>query len=443
MLIAGLLSAGPADSRGLTVIRDAEIEHTLRSWTTPLLEAAGLDSDAVRLHVVRDPQVNAFVARGQNMFVATGLLTQATHPDQIVGVLAHEIGHIAAGHLARLRGAIEDARNQALIGTLAGWAVGVLARSGAAAAGLSAKALDVAQAHLAGYTRAQERSADRIAVDILRRTGVSPRGLLDLFREIERREPAPGERSAYLRTHPLTRDRIVFVRDQIARAPETDVRAPARRLAAFDRMQAKLKGFLDPPARTLRAFAADDSSVKVRYARAVALYRDARIDGALEVLDGLLREFPDDPYFHELRGQVLFENGRLEEALPAYERAARLAPDEPLLRVGLAHVRIELGRPELLAAALSALETALRRDRRLPDAWRLSAIAYGRAGRLGMSALAQAENELLAGRLRAASGQARKAARLLDAGSPARQRARDIAALADRLSGNGRRREGK
>ena len=401
-----------------------------------------------------DPRVNAFVADGQRIFLTTGLLKTAKHPGQVKGVVAHEIGHIKGGHLARIQSAADDARSMARLGAIFGIAIGTLAgRPDVGIAG-AAKAMDIAGRGLLSYTRSQERSADRVAVDLLEKTKTSARGLLELFESLKNQELLSRERQdPYLRSHPLTEDRIAFIENHLAHSPYAEAGAVADEQAAHDRMVGKLldggspssaaaddayarmvgklDGFLSPPAKTLRRHKPNDRSVGSRYARAVALYRSARIDQALETIDGLLGDDPYDAYFHELRGQMLFENGRLKDALPAYEKAVALRPDQPLLRVGLAHVQIELGGPEMIRKASSNLERAVRKERIMPRAWHLAAIAYGRSGRYGLSALALAENRILTGRRPEAAAHARKAMRQLENGSPAWLRAQDILAVAD------------
>jgi predicted Zn-dependent protease len=197
-------------------------------------------------------------------------------------------------------------------------------------------------------------------------------------------------------------------------------------------MVAKLKGFIIPPSQTLYEFKADDPSVMARYARAVAYFRDSRLNLALPIIDGLIAEAPDDAYFHELRGQILFENGKVKDALPSYQKAVDLRPKQPLLRVGLAHAQIEIGQQDLIPVALRNLQQAIRYDRYMPLSWRLAATAYGRNGDLGMSALALAEHNLLSGRNLDAEGQAKKAQRLLKANTPGWLRAQDIANTAER-----------
>ncbi len=418
-------------ARGLPLIRDAEIEGTLRSWAQPLAEAANLVPENLHLHVVRDADINAFVAGGQRIFMTTGLLARAEHHEAVMGVIAHELGHIAGGHAARMQGARENAADGAMLGVLAGLVVGMLGRPDAGMA-VSTKLQELGLESFASYSRTQERSADRVAVDLLGKTGISTRGLLGLLEDLERQELLHQvPRNTYLRTHPVTRERIAYVRRHATST--RDPVAEQSRAAQYDRVVAKLEGFLEPPAKTLRKLDPDDRSVKARYTRAIALYRDSRLEKALREIDSLLHEFPEDPYFWELRGQMLFEHGRLQEALPAYERALTFKPDEPLLLAGLAHVQIEIGDSAMLDRAMTNLKNLIRRDPLLPLAWRLSAIAYGQTGQRGMAALSQAESELLRGQFAHARDQAIRARHLLPEGSSAHLRAEDILHITRRV----------
>lgn len=425
--------AAPQAAHAQGMIRDAEVEHIIGAYAAPLLRSAGMAPEDVRLHIIKSSELNAFVARGQRIFLSTGLIMRSEHPGQLMGVIAHEIGHITGGHLARLEGAVSDAQDQALIGSIIGLAVGMLAGQPGAAAASAAKAQDIALRNLLKFTRTQERSADQVAVNLLDESHVSARGLLQFFEILQDQELLHRSRQdAYVITHPLTEDRISFVRNHVDSSKFSNADIPGQLRADHDRMVAKLQGFIEPPSRTLSNYKADDPSVKARYARAIAYFQDSRLDEALPIMDGLVRQMPDDPWFQELKGQMLFENGKLEEALPYYETAVRMRPDEPLLRVGLSHIQIELNRPELMKPALSNLEQALRKDRYMPLAWRLAAVAYGRNGELGMAALSLAEHHLLSGSPHDAMGQAQRATRLLKQGEPAWLRAQDLYDTAER-----------
>jgi predicted Zn-dependent protease len=422
-----ILGTGPSAAQGLSAIRDAEIENTIRIYAAPLLSAADVEAEAVRFHIVRSPMLNAFVAGGQRMFLTTGLLRRNDDPGEVIGVMAHEIGHITGGHLARLQSSIRDASTTVLISQLVGLAVGVLAREPGAAVAVGSGGMHIAQRTLLKFSRTQERSADQAGLQLLERTGQSARGLYGFLGYLAQQELLHVSRQdRYMLTHPLTRNRVRFVRNHVDQSRYSNRVTPKKLVRLHRRLRAKLAGFIDPPAITLDRYRAEDGSVEARYARAIALYRIPDLANAVKTIDGLIAEQPRDPYFRELKGQMLFENGHLEKALPEYEAAVRLNPDATLLRVGLAHVQIELNRPDLLDQTLGHLKHALRSDPNNRRAWRLAATAYGRNGQFGMSSLSLAENFIRTGHKSDARGQAARAMRLLKKGSPAWLRAQDI-----------------
>lgn len=431
IVVAGLLP-GRATAQGMPLIRDAEVEHTIREYATPIFEAAGLNPQSIDVFLVRDDSLNAFVAGGQNLFLHTGLLRSATGPLQVMGVIAHEAGHIAGGHIAGRRQELQSSTTQLIASYILGLATAVATGSGDAASAVIAAGQGATIAGLLSYTRSQEGAADGAAVTYLERAGYSPKGLVEFMKTLEGQEVLlSGSQDPYLRTHPLTRDRIEFLRHALRESPYAHKDAPTRLNELHRRMLAKLDGFLQPPRRTLREYE-DDDSVPARYARAIAHYRVPDLDAALSIIDGLIAEFPDDPYFHELKGQMLFEHGRLREALPAYEKAVALEPDSALLRLGLARVQIGLNKPDLDQRALENLKQVLAEEPRNAFAWRLRAVAHGRAGDRGLTALALAEARLAQGNVVEARQQALRAQALLDKHTPPWLRAQDIKRVAVR-----------
>ena len=409
------------------VIRDTEIEHTIRDYASPLLTVAGIDVKNLGLHIIKDKAMNAFVTAGQNIYITTGLLMEAQHPGQIQGVLAHEIGHITGGHLARLRHAVSNRRKEAFVGQLIGVAIGLLGKNPSLTAATGLKASDIALKRLHKFNRIQERSADQVAIKLLNRAQISARGLLEFLTLLEEQELLVRARQdPYLVTHPLTRSRINFVQNQVDLSNISNKPINPALVARHARMLAKLKAFLNPPSQTLAEYSGMNEDTNARYARAIALYRISRTNEAVAVIGKLITQSPNNPYFHELKGQILFESGKLTRALPSYEKAVRLKPSASLLRVGLAHIQVELQTPSLNKSALKNLIQALRYDRTIPLCWRLASIAYGRNGQLGMSALMLAEYNLLTGRPADARRQAAKAIRTLLKNSPSWLRAQDI-----------------
>ncbi len=427
-LAAALMVSRSAPAVGVPLIRDAEIEHSIRVWSTPLFDAAGLIAEDIRIYLVNDGQINAFVAGGQNMFIHTGLLARSEHAGQVIGVIAHETGHIAAGHLVRRDQALRAASAQAIIGTLLGAAAGIASgRADVGLAGISA-GHTFAQRNLLAYTRGQESAADQAALSYLERNGISAQGLMEFFRIVGGEErKITRAKTPYLRTHPLNPQRIRVVRAHIANSPFSDRPLPPAFEVQHQRMRGKLIGFLETPERVFNNYyRADDNGLEARYARAIAYYKIPDMPAALAAIDGLIAEQPDDPFFHELRGQMLFENGRIREALPSYERAVELFPVSGLLRVELAQALVELGERRADEAAIVHLKEALRQEDPSSQIWRLLAVAYGRTGNRGMTLLALAERSMLQNKKDEALGQAERAGRLLPNGSPGWLRAQDI-----------------
>jgi len=422
----------------LSLIRDAEIENAIRSYATPLFDAAGLEADAVTVHLVNDPGLNAFVAGGQRLFLFSGLLMRAESAGQVQGVIAHETGHIAGGHLARTQEALENASIESILEML----LTAAAMAGSAAAGGQPGAsrsggppVGIAQRSLFSYTRAQEQSADQAAVTLLDRTGQSARGLLEFTEILLQQELVAGLRpDPYLRTHPMTAERVAFLRQHVETSRFSNVPVPQALERMHERMVAKLYGFIDPQ-QALRRYPPNDTTVPGRYARSIAYYRSGQLAQGIGLIDGLIRDAPNDPYFHELRGQMLFENHRIAESIPSYERAVALLPRSGLLKIGLAQALLQNPDSAKLARAQQLLETVEITERN-SGYWRQMSVVYDRTGNIGMRALALAELAYARGDRVDALRHATNAERELRFGTPAHQRAQDIRFLAERKKGN-------
>lgn len=430
LIVAAMLLAWPARAMAqgdIPLIRDAEIESIIRAWSTPIFEAAGLNAADVSVHIVAVDQMNAFVAGGQRMFVFTGLLMAAQSPNQVIGVIAHEAGHITGGHLARSHEAMRNAQTQAIVATLLGIAA-MAAGSGDAGAAVLSGGQHVAERSLLQYSRTQESAADQAGLTFLEKTGQSGRGILEFLEVLGDQEALLVERQdPYVRTHPISTDRIAAMRRRVESSRYTDAADAPEDLALMARMQAKLVGFIQPKAKVYRRFPENDNSAPARYARSIALYRNAETEAALTLLGGLIREAPDDPYYQELAGQILFESGRVAQALGPYRRAVELAPREDLIRFGLARVQVATEDPTLNREAIGHLEHVVRNDpQEMPGAWRELAVAYGRDGQMGLSHLATAEFRFLTGDREGAREQAKRAMGKLPEGTPAWLRAQDI-----------------
>jgi predicted Zn-dependent protease len=437
LVIAAVLAPATAGAKGLRFIRDTEIENTVRAYSTPLFLAAGLNPQAVDVYLIDDPRLNAFVAGGQNMFLHTGLLLRAETPLQVMGVIAHETGHITGGHIVTRGDEVQKTTAALIASYVLGLGTALATGRGEAGAAIISGGQGAAIASLLAYTRGQEASADQAAIKLLESSGYSPRGLLEFFEILGDQEALFSSRQdPYLRTHPLTQDRIASLRAAVAKSRFADTPAPPMLVAMHDRMRAKLLGYLTP-VKALRRYGDNDDSLPARYARSIAHLERGEMPAALDEADSLIQDFPGDPYFHELRGDVLFHGGQIAEARLEYQKAVDILPNAPLIRRALAHVQISLNQPNLDKEALKHLQFVTQREPRNVTGWRLLAGVQGRMGDKGMSTLSKAEAALAMNNPRAAKGLAQRALQLLPEYSPGWLRAQDIDGLADRLRKRG------
>jgi len=413
-----------AQMPSLTLLRDQEIEDTLHEFSRPVFEQAGLSPQTVRFILVQNDALNAFVAGGQNIFIHSGLILETETPDELIGVIAHETGHIASGHLFRTREALEDARMQALIAQVIGIAAAIGARSGEAGMAATVAGTSIAQQSMLRHSRVQESSADQAGLRYLQDSRLPIEGFARFMEKLSSQELLPeSQQSEYVRTHPLTRDRIDFLQNAIEKQRRAGS-MPAEWDDLHARMKAKLLGYLFPE-RAVRDMGA---SVPSRYGRAIALYRRSQTKDALALLEQLIKEEPKNPWFHELKAQILFEGGRIEEAIPPYARAVEHAPDSGLIRTAYAHALLESreNRSARTEQAAQELQRALRREPRSAHIHRLLATAYGRQGKEGLSRLHLAEQAALRGDTPTARREATLAQRHLPEKSAAWLRAQDI-----------------
>jgi len=420
------VSSALAQDAPISLIRDTEVEAILHKDADPIFRAAGIDTKATTIYIVGDQDLNAFVAGGQNLFLFTGMITKTKNPNQLMGVMAHEIGHMAGGHLMRQ----DQGEKQMLATYLLTMGLGVLAAAAGspdAAAGLLYSSGYFAALTGAGFTRIQEDSADQAAITYLEKAGLSGKGIVDFFDNYRYEEVFENARRyKYFQDHPISSERIAALGVRAAQQPHYGVTDTPEAQAEHEVMVAKLKAFENLPQQTLIDYPETDTSYPARYARAIAYYRDLQTDRALKLTDELIAEQPNNPYLWELRGQTLFESGRPAEAEPAHRRSVELKPDAPLLRVNLAQALVAEENPQKLDEALAELRHAVNVEPDNTFAWMLMAQAYDRKGAAGMARLASAEQEFSLGQLSEAKIFAMRARKQLPKNSPEWRRATDI-----------------
>lgn len=428
LALGTILPAGPAFAQGrdISLLRDAETEWIIRSYADPLFRAAGLDPAGIRVLLVNDDSINAFVAGGMRMFINTGLLIRSDRANQVIGVIAHETGHIAGAHLSRIQEELRNATIQQIIGMLLGGAAAAASGQGGAVVAGTTLGNEIAKRSLFAYTRTQESAADQKGMALLDATKQSSRGLLEFFDKLAGQEFLSEPHDPYLRTHPLTADRLDSVQQHISQSPFSGAADSPEVDARHQRMVAKLKGYIWPLSRVEQEYPPSDMSVPARYARAVALYRVSRMTEAVALMDSLLAEAPNDPFFLEQKGQILYDAGQLQAALPVFARAREIAPNQTMITLGLAQVEVGLEQPEMTKNAIQHLEEISRIEPRNSRVWYYLSVAYGRDGNMPMAHLAQAEQAMAEGDAKMAWAQAKRALEGMPAGSPGWLRANDV-----------------
>jgi predicted Zn-dependent protease len=431
---AGIAPAYAQDSstRGMPIIRDAEIEQLLRDYAQPVLRAAGLAKQNVRVVVLSDRSFNAFVMDGRHIFVNAGTLFDAKTPNEVIGVFAHETGHLAGGHLQRLREQLASAQTASIIALLAGIGAAVAgSRAGAGGGDIGMAAIMAPQQAIMrsvlSYVRTQEDQADHAGVKFLNATGQSPRGMVDLFKRLSS-ESLFNSRyiDPYMQTHPMPAERVAALETIAKGSPYWDRKDPPELQLRHDMMRAKLSGFLERPDTVARRYPANDHSLPARYARAISTYRNADLRQAIVQIDSLIQAQPNNPYFYELKGQALLEGGHPSEAVAPLRHAVQLSHNNALIEIMLAQALNATGNAKLSEEAVAMLRAAIIREPEAPNAYSQLAVAYGRKGDLANADLASAQAAFSRGDIKTARQLAARAKTRLPVGSPAWVRADDI-----------------
>ncbi|MBK9078757.1 MAG: M48 family metalloprotease [Hyphomicrobium sp.] len=392
-LASSLALATKANAQGLPLIRDTEIEALLTDYAKPIFRAAGLGSGRVTVRIVRNDAFNAFVLDGSNVFVHTGALMQAQTPNEVIGVIAHETGHIAGGHMAALRARIAKDQTRALLTQILG--IGAMIAGGVAGGDGGREALQGGQAVMQGgqdvimrgllsERRSQESAADQAGLKYLNATKQSGKGMLATFERFQQQEYVSDQyKDPFVRSHPVATDRLARLRDLVASSPYADQVDPAALQLRHDLMRAKLAAYLDRPGTVFNRYPPSDTSLPARYARAIGRFfqgGSGALEASLNMIDDLIKENPSNPYFWEVKGDVLMRSGKMKEAAPNLRHALKLAPDSTLIRVQLATALQNGNDAAASAEAVELLRKSLVTDLN-PHAFRMLATAYYKQGK--------------------------------------------------------------
>jgi len=427
--------AQTGSSAGIPMIRDAEIEQLLRDYTQPILRVAGLAQQNVQVVIIQEKSFNAFVMDAHRIFVFAGALMQSTTPNQMIGVFAHETGHIVGGHLSKMRQELAKAQTAMIIGMLLG--VGALvagahsSNSGAANIGLAGLMApqSLVEHQLLSYQRAQEESADRAGVRFLTMTGQSAKGMYDTFKHFADESLFASQYvDPYAQNHPMPVERMAAL-EELVKTPYWDKKDPPELQFRHDMMRAKLYGFVEPHDTVLRRYPPSDTSMPARYARAISTHRFGDLHSALAQIDGLIQAMPNNPYFYELKGQALLEGAHPAEALAPLRRAVALAPNPALIQILLAQALVATNDVKAADEAIPLLQSALIKEPESTDAYTTLAMAYGRKNDLAEADLASAQAAFARGDSKTARELAARAKQRFPIGSPGWVRADDIVAF--------------
>ena len=426
-----------AQEQRLAILRDTETEQLLREYTKPILRVAGLEKQNIQVTIINEPVFNAFVADGRRIFVNSGALMQSETPNQIIGVLAHETGHLAGGHLARLREQLATAQTQMIIAMLLGaGALAAGAKSGIASGGTGLA--DAGAATLTGsqnmimrsllsYQRQQEESADRAGVKFLTATGQSAKGMYDTFKRFTN-DSLFSARGAdpYYMSHPMPAERVAALEEIARTSPYWDKKDDPALQLRHDMIRAKISGFLERPDTVYRRYALSNTSLPARYAHAISTYLHGDLNNALTQIDSLIQTQPNNPYFYELRGQALTDGGRPTEAVPALRKAVALSNNAPLIEILLGQALVASDNKAYTEEAINILRNAMARETEQPIGYTQLAMAFARKGDLAEADLASAQAAFLRGDNKTAKDLASRAKTRFAVGTPGWVKADDI-----------------
>lgn len=414
-----------------SILRDAETESMFKDMSTPLIKAAGLSPNTVQIVLINDDSINAFTAGGQTVYVNSGLIQAADNANQVQGVIAHELGHVADGHVVLADQGIKPALGIQLLSMVVGLAA-MAAGGGEAGAGIMAAGQQAALGKYLAFSRVQEATADATGAKFLREANISGRGMLTFFKKLQNEEYryGDGQIDPFMQTHPLSGERIANLTADLQASPAWANKPDLALEERFKRIKAKLEGYVMSPQRTLADYPRSDQSIYAHYARAYAYHKAGFPDKADAESAALIKARPDDPYFLEIRGQILLEAGHPDEAVAPLRQATEGSTYSPLIATTFGHALIATENKANLPEAVKVLRTAVARDDDNPFAWYQLGTAYEAQGDEARAALATAEQASLTGDWQRAGQSARYALGGIPQNTPDWLRAQDIAMAA-------------
>jgi predicted Zn-dependent protease len=422
-------------NKGPSTLRDTESEQLLREYTRPILRAAGLEKQNIQMVIINEAQFNAFVADGRRIFVNYGAIMQSDTPNQIIGVMAHETGHLAGGHLSKMREQMAQAQTQMIIAMLLGagamvaGARGGNGNNGLTNAGAAAFAApgEMIRRNLLSYVRQQEENADKAGVKFLTATGQSAKGMYETFKRFtdESLFAARGT-DPYVQSHPMPAERVRALEELARSSPYWDKKDDPALQLRHDMVRAKISAFMERQDTVYRRYPMSNTSLPARYAHAITTYLHGDLRSALAQIDGLIALQPNNPYFYEVRGQALLEGGKPAEAIAPLRKAVQLSNNAPLIEMLLGQALVAANNTANTDEAISILRAAVARETEAPIGYMQLAMAYGRKGDYAQADLASAQAAFLRGDNKTARDLASRAKTRFAIGTPGWVKADDI-----------------
>ncbi|WP_028346299.1 M48 family metalloprotease [Bradyrhizobium murdochi] len=428
------MAASAQENRGPPVLRDTETEQLLREYTRPILRAAGLEKQNIQMVIINQGVFNAFVADGRRIFVNYGAIMQSETPNQIIGVMAHETGHLSGGHLAKMREQMAQAQTQMIIAMLLGAGAMVAGAQGGSNSGLANAGAamfsapgEIIRRNLLSYVRQQEENADKAGVKFLTATGQSAKGMHETFKRFtdESLFAARGS-DPYVQSHPMPAQRVAALEELARSSPYWDKKDDPALQLRHDMVRAKISAFMERQDTVYRRYPLSNNSLPARYAHAIATYRHGDLRSALAQIDALIHQQPNNPYFHEVRGQALLEGGKPQEAIAPLRKAVALSNHAPLIEMMLGQALVATGNNAHTDEAIAILRAAVARESEAPIGYMQLAIAYGRKGDYAQADLASAQAAYLRGDSKTARDLASRAKTRFAIGTPGWVKADDI-----------------
>lgn len=385
---------------GNQLLDDAEIDDYINRLGARLVENSTEPALGFEFFALDDYNVNAFAMPGGFIGVNKGLLLTVQSESELAAVLSHEIAHVTQHHLARM---LAGQRGDTLT-SIAAMAVAILAaRSNpdASQAVLLGSQAQSIQRQL-NFTRAHEQEADRIGLDILQKSGFNSHAMPEFLNRLQTATRLlEGNMPGYLRTHPITSDRIADIENRVQQRPFRLVPDSLDFQLVRAKLIAAQKNTADAIAYFSDALGAQKygNPVAQRYGLVVALLRKNETERADSELAILRKQVKNNAMIETLAGRVKRNSGDKTDALAFYRTAVRNFPQHRALLYDYADLLLQSGQAETAVKLLAGQIARHPGDVRLYD---LQARGYAQSGKRLEQHQAQAYSYVWQGNLHAA-----------------------------------------